>query len=169
MWVLVQRPGFRLLIVGLVVLTIQTTLFVDLRPFGVIVDLLAGFSVATAVAAGPEAGVLAAFIFGLMIDLLLTTPFGLSALCYGLAAFLIGLLKGSITVNQGWWLSLMLVAIGTALAVGMYAVIGTLVGQHGWIRPKLITEVAVSAVVGGMLSPVSIRTQRWAMKVERQQ
>lgn len=167
MRLLFQRPVLRLIVIALVVVTVQSTLLTDMRPFGVVVDLLVGFAVVTGVCAGPEAGILAGFVFGTAIDLLLTTPFGLSGLAYGLAAFLIGLLKSTITVGQVWWLTASLVFAGSALGVALYLVLGTLVGQEGWIRPAMITEIVVSAAVAALLSPLSVRMQRWAMRVER--
>jgi rod shape-determining protein MreD len=165
MRLLFQRPALRLVLIALVVVTIQTTVCVEIRPFDVVIDLLVGFAVATGVCAGPEAGLLAGFIFGTSLDLLLTTPFGLSGLAYGLAAFLIGLLKSTITVGQVWWLTASLVFAGSAFGVGLYLVLGALVGQQGWIRPAMIAEIAVTAVVAAVLSPLTARTQRWAMRV----
>jgi rod shape-determining protein MreD len=167
MRLLFQRPILRLIVVALVVVTLQTTLFVQMRPFGVVIDLLVGVAVVTGVCAGPEAGIMAGFVFGAAIDLLLTTPFGLSGLAYGLAAFLIGLLKSTITMGQVWWLTASLVLAGSALGVGLYLVFGALTGQQGWIRPQMITEIVLSAGVAAVLSPITVRTQRWAMRVER--
>lgn len=165
MRLLFQRPVIRLAVIGLVVLTVQTTLCVEMRPFGVVVDLMLGFAVVTGICAGAEAGVLAGFVFGTAVDLLLTTPFGLSALAYGLAAFVMGVIKSSITVGHVWWLTASLTLVGTALGVAIYIVGGTLVGERGWIRPAMITEILVTAGIAALISPLAVRTQRWALRV----
>lgn len=164
---LLRRPTLRLILIGILVVTIQTTFCVEMRPFGVIIDLLVGLAVATGLASTPEGGVLAGFVFGTMIDLLLTTPFGLSALAYGLVAFVMGLLKSAITVGQAWWLSMVLVAAGSAAGVAAYATLGTLVGETGWLGSRLVVQILVITVVNAALSPLTVRTQRWAMVVDR--
>ena len=73
---LVHRPLVRLIMVGLVVLTIQTTLLAEIEPFGVVLNLVLGFVVAAGLVGGPESGALVGFVLGLMFDLVLVTPSG---------------------------------------------------------------------------------------------
>jgi rod shape-determining protein MreD len=167
MLTLVRRPVVRLLMVGLVLLTVQTTLLTELRPFGFIVDVMLGFSVASGVVGGPEHGAFAGFVYGLLFDLVLTTPFGLSALSYALAAYVAGAVKTSITVGQAWWLTMALVAGGSALGVVLYAVGGAIVGEQGWLQSRLFAQIIVIATFNGLLGPLMTPVQRWALCLER--
>ncbi|HTH06196.1 MAG TPA: hypothetical protein VL916_10010 [Ilumatobacteraceae bacterium] len=164
---IVQRPFVRLVMVGLLVLTLQTTLLSDLRPFDVITDLLLGLSATAGVIAGPEKGALVGFFYGILFDLALVTPFGLSALTYSLVGFFVGLVKASITVGQAWWLTMLLVCFGSAIGVVLFAVLGTLVGEPGWIQPELIRVAIVIGAVNGLLAPVMVPVQRWTLRLKR--
>jgi len=164
---LVQRPLVRLLMVGMVVLTLQTTLFSDLRPFDVVVDLLLGLSAAAGVVGGPEKGAFVGFVYGILFDLALVTPFGLSALTYGLVGFFVGLAKTSITVGQAWWLTMLLVFAGSVVGVVLFASIGTLVGEPGWVDRRLLRVALVVGVVNGILGPLMLPLQRWMLTLRR--
>lgn len=163
----VQRPLVRLVMVGLVLLTLQTTLFSDLRPFDVVVDLMLGFSAAAGVVGGPEKGAFVGFVYGIMFDLALVTPFGLSALTYGLVGFFVGLAKTSITVGQAWWLTMLLVFAGSALGVVLFATIGTLVGEPAWVDKRMIKVALVVGLVNGLLGPLMLPVERWMLRLRR--
>ena len=66
---LVQGPLLRLFSVGLVVLAFQRTLFADLRPAGVSIQVMLALAAAAGAAGGPQKGALAGFVLGLMYDL----------------------------------------------------------------------------------------------------
>lgn len=87
---IIESPATRTFLLGLVVLSFQTTLFNTLRPFGVVLQLMLLFSCASGVAAGSEAGAVTGFIFGLMYDMVLTAPMGLSAVVFGFAGYMAG-------------------------------------------------------------------------------
>lgn len=164
---LVQRPIVRLVMVAMAILTLQTTLLSDLRPFGVVADLMLGFSAAAGVVGGPEKGAMVGFLFGLLFDLALVTPFGLTALTYGLVGFFVGLAKLSITVGQAWWLTMLLVFAGSALGVVLFAALGTIVGEQGWVDSGLIKVALVVGVVNGLLGPLMLPVQRWMLRLTR--
>jgi rod shape-determining protein MreD len=165
---LVQRPIVRLIMVGLVVLTIQTTLFAEVQPFGVILDLVLGFVIAAGIVGGPEMGAFAGFVLGLLFDLVLVTPFGLSALVFGLAGFGIGYVKTSITVEQTWWMTCLFEFVGSAVAVVLYAVGGTLIGQEGWFRWNVLWSALIIGLFNGALAIPMTRTMRWTLRIERE-
>jgi rod shape-determining protein MreD len=165
---LVQRPLVRLIMVGLVVLTIQTTLLTEIEPFGVILNLVLGVVVAAGVAGGPEKGALAGFVLGLMFDLVLVTPFGLSALVFGLAGFGIGYVKISITVEQTWWMTCLFTFLGSAAAIILYAVGGTLIGQEGWVRWHVLWSAFIVGLFNAALALPMARIMRWTLRIERE-
>ncbi|MEZ5217086.1 MAG: hypothetical protein R2705_18240 [Ilumatobacteraceae bacterium] len=168
MLTLVPRPLVRVLMVGLVLLTVQTTLLAGLRPFGISADIMLGAAVCAGVVAGAELGALAGFLLGLLFDLLLVSPLGLSAFSYGVAAFTVGAIKSAITVGQAWWLTAVLVFAGSAGGIVLFAVSGTLVGQEGWVQYRLLGQ---AVVVGGVNAVVAVPRSwlmKWAMRVERE-
>lgn len=52
----IQSPVFRLLPVGVILLALQNTLFVDLQPAGVIVQVLLALAAAAGAAGGADRG-----------------------------------------------------------------------------------------------------------------
>jgi cell shape-determining protein MreD len=79
---IIESPFTRAFLVGMIVLSFQTTLFNTLRPFSVVMQILLLCSAARGVAAGSESGAIAGVIFGFMYDMVLTSPCGLSVLDY---------------------------------------------------------------------------------------
>src|ERR1039458_5307813 len=70
---------------------IQTGLLDQLVIGGAHPDIFVLLAVVAGLAAGPQRGAVAAFSIGLVADLFVRTPFGLSSLCYVLLAFVTGL------------------------------------------------------------------------------
>jgi cell shape-determining protein MreD len=168
MLTLIQRPTIRLIMVGMLLLTVQTTVFAEIRPWGSACDIMLGFSLASGVIGGPEKGALAGFVFGILVDLVIAAPFGLSALAYGLVAFLVGLIKSSITQGQAWWLTVGLVFSGSLLAVVAYNGFGTMVGQIGWFRWDMAKDAAIIATFNAIIGPVATLVQRWTLVLTRE-
>jgi len=154
--------------VGLVALTIQTSLLAEIQPFGVILNLVLGLVVAAGVVGGSELGALTGFVLGLMFDLVLVTPFGLSALVYGLAGFGVGYVMGSITVDRTWWMTCLFTFLGSAAAIVLFAIGGTLIGQEGWVRWHVLWSALVVGLFNGSLAVPMTRVMRWTLRIERE-
>ena len=169
MLTLVQRPAVRVVMVGLVLLTIQTTVLADLRPFGVNADIMLGAAVCAGLVAGPERGAMTGFVYGMMFDLLLVSPMGLSGFAYGMTAFAIGAAKSLITLTQAWWFTMAAVLVGSIGGIVLFAVSGALVGQQGWVRFHLIQQALVVGSLNAVIGPPLGRVMKWALRVEREQ
>src|SRR5262245_44559214 len=126
----ITRPTVRIAIIAFFVLSVQTTLCADVKPFGVTADLMLLGATATGAVGGAQRGALAGFVFGLMFDLVLTSPFGISPLVYGLAGFLAGSVH-TWTSDPTWWIILLTVAAASAVGEFGLAVVGTFVGLEG--------------------------------------
>ena len=87
----------------LVALTLQLGVASSITFFGVQADLLLLVAIAAGIAAGPDRGAAIGFAAGLAYDLMLQTPFGLSALTYALIAYLVGSLQDSV-LRAAWWI-----------------------------------------------------------------
>lgn len=156
----------RLIPVGLALLALQKTLFVELRPFGVIVQVLLAFACSAAAAAGPERGAIAGFALGLMFDMATGAPLGSSSIAFGVAAYVAGWID-VIRIETTWWLAAVFVAIGSAIGEGLAPVIRRFVGEENAFNPHLVTVIPVVAVSAAILSVVLVPLGRWTLKVAK--
>ena len=74
---------------------------------------------------------------GMMYDLGVGTPLGLTALAYGLAGLTSGYVL-SITPDPQWWLAAIFVAIGPAVGEIAIPVVKFLTGQEGWLDESAV-------------------------------
>ena len=77
----------RLGVVFLLALLVQLTVFVDVRIAGVAPELLALVAVTAGFFVGPERGPVIGFAAGLLWDVYLPTPLGVSAITFAVVAF----------------------------------------------------------------------------------
>jgi len=108
-------------------LVLQVSLVADLRVAGALGDLMLVLVVAAAISGGPERGAVWGLAAGIAYDLMLDSPFGLSALTYALIGYAVGLAAVTIGRTSGWWPVLLAALAGLVQAV-LYTIIGNLVG-----------------------------------------
>jgi rod shape-determining protein MreD len=152
----------RLPLVLFAVLIVQTSLLQGLRSAGIPTDAMVLVAVTAGALAGPERGAVIGFAAGLVADLFLQTPFGLSALAFCLVAFGVGVLSGNV-IRAAWWIMPLTAFVGSAVGVVLYAVIGAMVGQPHLVRPAL---GAIALSVGLVNAPLSLlvgRAMTWAL------
>lgn len=154
----------RVTLVLLTALILQVGVLTQLRPFGAMADVMLLVAVAAAVVGGPDRGALVAFAAGLAYDLLLTTPFGLTALAYCLIAYGVGSLQaGTSAVRSTRWLPALTVGLASAAGVALYAILGAVVGQESMVSPRLPVIMAVVSAVNLVLAVPVIGVLRWAL------
>ena len=112
--------------------------------------------------AGPERGAVVGFFAGLVADLFLETPFGLSALTYCVAAFAIGSVFSSV-MGSTWWISPLTVLAGSALGVSLFVLVGLLVGQTQFAHDHPVAVVAVVSLTNAALALPLVPLVRWAL------
>ena len=56
----------RVIPIGMVLLALQKTMFVEMQPFGVIIQLVLAFAASAGAAGGPERGAMTGFVLGIM-------------------------------------------------------------------------------------------------------
>lgn len=150
----------RVSLVLVVALALQIGVVSGLQVVDVQAELMLLVAVAAGLAAGPERGATVAFAAGLSFDLLLQTPFGLSALTYAIVAYLAGSLQDSV-LRAAWWIPVATAAAASAVGVILYGVFGTMVGED-LFSTSLLRIAAVVGVLNGLVSPVALRVLRWA-------
>ena len=163
---IVQGPLPRLVLVGILLVAAQQTLFVELRPAAVTVQVVLAFAAAAGAATGPQKGALASFVLGLMYDLRAGTPLGSSSLAMGVGGFVAGY-SLSITVDPQWWLAMLFTGLGAAVGEGITPVIRALIGEEGHLTARLLTVVPVVAVAAMIVSPLFVPLGRWCMRVKK--
>ena len=150
----------RMSLVLVVALTLQLTLASEIEVLGVQGDLPLLIAVSSGLAAGPQRGATLGFAAGLGYDLLLQSPFGLSALTYALVAYLVGSMQDSF-LRAAWWIPVVTATAGSALGVILYAVLGTVVGMD-ILHLSVLRVVLVVAVLNAVAAPLAMRVVRWA-------
>jgi rod shape-determining protein MreD len=121
-WVAVRAA-----LVLVVALVLQVSLVSDLRVAGAIGDLMLVVVVAAGLTGGADRGVTYGFAAGLLYDLVLDTPFGLTALTYAVVGYGVGVVGMALGRTSGWWPVLIAAAAGMAQSV-LYTCIGILIG-----------------------------------------
>lgn len=144
-----------LLLLSFTILEVQV--LAELRVFDVAAQLVLASAIAAGMTGGPDGGAIYGFAAGLMIDLYLPTPFGLSGFAFGLSAWIIGFVAGRV-IEESWAARVGFVALGSALGTIIYVLLGEALGQRGMLTDafvfKLTIIVAINAVLGIFLVPV---------------
>jgi rod shape-determining protein MreD len=145
-----------------VVLVVQHTLVDSVRVDGAHPDLMLLLPIAAGYAAGPDRGAVFGFFTGLVADLFLPTPYGLSALVgcllgYGTGMATRGLVRGS------WWLPSVVAAAATAAGLGAYAILGAVLGDPGMLKTYLAPALVVTTPSAALVAVPLLRFVAWAV------
>ncbi|MGD0880700.1 MAG: hypothetical protein ABSB09_03890 [Acidimicrobiales bacterium] len=156
------RDAARLSLVVFVFVVVQETVMLDLRVGGVHPDVMVLLPVLAGIIGGPSRGATIGFGTGLVADLFLPTPFGLSALVGCLLGFAVGL--ATIAVDRtAWWLAPMVALGGSALYEVTYGALGSVLGQPQMLHVALIRIMVVVAVANAVLAVPAMRLMSWGM------
>jgi rod shape-determining protein MreD len=159
------RSVFRVALIIFVVLMVQQTVMLALRVGGAHPDLLWLLPITAALLDGPETGAIVGFWAGLAFDLVLPTPFGLSALVGCLLGYTVGSLTTAVDPRAAWLKPVAALA-GSVAADMLFAVLGAILGQQQMVQidfVSLFLVVGISSVV--LVLPVN-RMMRWALAEE---
>lgn len=156
-----QDPRFRLPIMLLAALLLQTTLLSQLRIFGVMPDLMLLVAVAGGITAGATRGAALGFACGMLIDLFLPTPLGLSALVFTLVGYGVGVANTGV-LRSAWYIPVLTAGGASMVGVTLYALIGSVLGER-MIDGHLITIALVVGVFNAVLAPVAVKFVDWSL------
>ena len=90
----------------------------------------------------------------MMFDLAAGTPLGSSALAFGLGGLVAGYVV-TITPDPQWWLAALFAALGAVVGEAAIPVIKLLIGQDGWITPRLVVDPAGAGGGGVRAQPAA--------------
>ena len=144
----------------LTALVLQASIVSQLGVFGAHGDLLILVPITAGLTVGPERGAMAGFVAGLAVDLLVTTPFGLTALSYCLVGYCVGAFQSGV-LRASWFLPIVAAVAGAALGTAFWALAATVVGEEGLLEAHLGRIVIAVAVVAGALVLPALRVARW--------
>lgn len=152
--------ALRTTLVVVVVLAVQLGIGPSLALFGVQADLPLLVAIAAGIATGPDRGAAIAFGTGVAYDLLLQTPFALSALTYALVAYAVGSMQDSV-LRATWWIPVTTAALASMVGVILYGVFGTVLGED-LINVDLLRIAAIVGLLNAVAAPVVLPAVRWA-------
>jgi rod shape-determining protein MreD len=156
------RSAVRAGLVLLLFVTVQQTLMLDIRVGGVHPDIMVLLPVVAGIVGGPGRGASMGFVAGIASDLLLPTPFGLSALVGCLLGFGVGVATLALDRTARWLPPLAALA-GSAIYEVVYAVLGSVLGQPQMLHVDLARIVLVVSVTNAALALPAMRLVTWAL------
>ncbi|HTX01394.1 MAG TPA: hypothetical protein VMD59_21600 [Acidimicrobiales bacterium] len=154
----------RLVPVALVAFLLQAVLFDQIDVLGAHPDVLIVLAAGAGIVLGPARGAVVAFFAGLLADLLVVLPFGLSSLTFCLLAFAVGMLPSLGSADGRPGLDLAACVVAAATGTVLYGILGVIFGQHGMLGPDTadaVVVVTIAAVVVGL--PV-LAALRWSAR-----
>lgn len=149
-------------LVVLATLVLQVSLFAQFSYEGARPDVMVLLAITAGFVAGPERGAIFGFVAGLAFDVVLSTPFGLSALVYTFVGYGVGVVAGNV-IRAAWWITPVLAAVASAAAMVAYALVGEVLGQATLSGPPLTAIVVVVSALNAVLSPLAVRAVRWTL------
>lgn len=152
----------RLGLVMLAALLVQLTVFVDVRFFGVAPELLSLVAVVGAFFVGADRGPVLAFIAGLVWDVYLPTPLGITAITLAVVAYAVATLNEGLFQDSRGQL-MMVVFVASAGAVVGYALLGGIMGSPELLRIDMFRIAVIVAVVNAILTPLVAPVMAWAL------
>ncbi|MDP1806888.1 MAG: rod shape-determining protein MreD, partial [Acidimicrobiales bacterium] len=156
-----EDPRFRLPIMFIAALVIQTTLLARLRIFGVMPDFMLLLAAAGGITAGATRGATLGFASGMLIDLFLPTPLGLSALVFTLVGYGVGVANTGV-LRSAWYIPVLTAGGASVAGVTLYALIGSMLGER-MVNGHLVTIAVVVGLSNAVLAPVAVKFVDWSL------
>jgi rod shape-determining protein MreD len=156
------RDAAKLTLVVFGFVVVQATVMLDIHVAGLHPDIMLLLPIAAGIVGGPARGAVMGFGSGLVADLFLVTPFGLSALVGCLVGYAVGLSTTALD-RSAWWLPPVAALLGSAAYVVTYAVLGSILGQPQMLHVDLGVIVPLVAVVNAVLAIPAVRIVGWAL------
>lgn len=165
---LLRGPFGRIVLMGFSLLAVQGAVFADLRISGVALQVVLAFVATAAAVGGPEKGMLAALICGVMYDMAAGSGIGSSALTMGIGALVAGLVA-FINVEQQWWIATIFVGFGTAAGEASVPFVRALTGEELLGVEDLVRTVPIVTIGAMVMAPLLIPLARWSLVISRSQ
>jgi rod shape-determining protein MreD len=155
-----MRRGVGTSLVILAALILQTTVLPHVALFRVSPDLLLVVVISVALARGPSAGAVVGFAGGVLRDLLLSAPTGLSALAYLSVGYVVGAVLPYVQ-SSSVAVPLVGVFVGSLAGTAFYDVLALLLGVRAEPLDRMLQVVVLTAVYNTLLVPFAYPVVRW--------
>jgi rod shape-determining protein MreD len=156
------REASRITLVVLGFVVVQQTVVLDIHLGGVNPDIMILLPIVAGIVGGPARGATMGFGAGLVADLFLPTPFGLSALVGSMIGFAAGVATLALD-RSALWLPPVAALGGSALYELSYAVIGSVIGQPQMLHVDIVRIVLVVSITNAVLAVPALRLVAWAL------
>ena len=144
---------------------LQTTLFIELDPFGATPNLVLLVVVACSRYLEPETAVMFGFTAGVLTDLLGDSPLGMWALSMTVVAFVVVRLRQRVEENP---LLLWVGVFGlTVLGEGLFVLVNTLFGQQTLSQSGVLRQVLLAGVYNTVIGLAVLPAVRLLMRPPR--
>lgn len=154
-------PRLRLPIMLIGALLLQTTVLARMRVFGVMPDFMLLVAISGGITAGASRGAALGFSSGMLIDLFLSTPLGLSALVFTLVGYGVGVANTGV-LRSAWYIPVLTAGAASVAGVVLYALVGSMLGEP-MIDGHLVTIAGVVGLSNAVLAPIAVKLVDWSL------
>lgn len=163
---MIARRTLLLALLGITGAALQTSLFGSLTLTGTKPELLLLLALALAIVDGPAVGATAGFAFGLLTDVLVQSPAGITALTFTLAGYGVGRIRAQLqTPTAG--MPMIMISVTTVLAVLAYGGFSTLLGESLLPPLRLVRHALLAGAYNALLTPLLFPLVRAIARVTR--
>jgi rod shape-determining protein MreD len=159
------RTWGRLGLIALAAVLVQVGVLNQIVIGGAHPDVFLLLAIAAGLVAGPQRGAVIGFTFGLVADVFVQTPYGLSSLCYVLVAFAVGSAAGTATTRPTLGFQAAAALLGAVGGTLLFAGLADLIGQPSVPRHQLVVIAAVVGASCVLLANLACRLLEWTVSV----
>lgn len=156
------RTFRRLIVVGGIVLIVQLGVLERVSIGSAHPDAFLLFAIAAGLVGGAQQGAVVGFATGLVADLFVITPYGMSSLCYVLVAFGAGLLASMPPGRAPLTFRIGATVLASIAGVLLFAGLLVLVGQPHLPRTQLVDAVVIVSIVNALGAVPAASALQWA-------
>lgn len=156
-----NRP-FRIAIVLLAILEVQLHIVDGIAIFGHHPLIFLLIPIAAALEGDASRAAIAGFVAGLMLDLYLETPLGLSALVFAIVGYGVATFERGV-IRADRWLQPAVAGFASAAGVVGIGIAAAIFGRPEYFRLSLIGSVIIVGVFNAIVATPVIRLVRWAL------
>jgi rod shape-determining protein MreD len=157
-----SQTAARVSVLLFVCLVVQHAILERLTFAGAHPDLMVLLPFAAGYVAGPETGAAFGFGSGLVADLLLPTPFGMSALVGCIIGYSTGLATSGL-VRGSWWITVVAGLLATAVSLALYAMLGAVLGHPAMVHVDLLPALEVGIPGAVVMAAPACSLVAWAL------
>jgi rod shape-determining protein MreD len=153
--------GFRLAVLALVVVLLQTAALSQVSLLGATPDIAPLVVASVGLLAGPVAGALMGFGVGLLTDVALLQTLGISSLVYVIVGHYSGLMRDNARDPQATLLPLAAGALGTFVALTVFSLLQFLLGVEAPVSFELVRQIISTVLINTLIAlPIHAAVRR---------